>query len=725
MRYFFLNCFLGEILPGRVTGIMGASGSGKTTLAFALLGRSKRYCTEATEGTVYLNGLPRNLEAFLDRVGFVPQDDVLYPDLTVEESLEFSANWRLPRDLSYEEKKQVIENVLHTLDLWKIRHRRVGSVTNRGISGGERKRTSIGIELVSRPAVLVMDEPTSGLDSAGTFRLMKMLRSVAARGVSVVTVIHQPSARVYSLLDDLILMQEGEPVFTGQRNAVLPFLASAGYVKPHDTPEAEFILDVVARLENASGSPSFVDLNESCTLESLPQMWRYYAQNVKQQWKQIELKMRSERRDEEILRCVSHLMNSHSNLEQSNETCHELSQGEITRFNAKAEEPGILERFLLSIGVVQCKEGDVRMLCTMLDSRRYAFPAYQQHLKPGLKRQVHEWYWQMMGMKWRRGLVNDVLVIASLALTVSFVRSFNCSWNRRAVSNLFLSLSIGLLGMVGAVFHDDIAPVQRAASAGMLLGAHEFAVLAESITWGWCVCHIYTIFYFIGLYARTNIWIAEFPQGSHLNWVRVQKYYEFAHLLHLNYLASGGLGNAICVFAGHDASTSYVAAVALLIGCHVFAFFTPNRNQVRQATLFGVLNVGPIVEKMCQVSYARYFLEAMFLWDPSPNDKNGRNYVLRYFGYADSNKTFCATSLFSLWTLAQAVRFVIFGFRNSNDFHSLYDTPLFLIFIFKVLSCHVVALLIMTVIQEWYFPWVAAWQERAKGQLDEYVDTVN
>ena len=102
---------------------------------------------------------------------------------------------------------------------------------------------------------------------------------------------------------------------------------------------------------------------------------------------------------------------------------------------------------------------------------------------------------------------------------------------------------------------------------------------------------------------------------------------------------------------------------------------------------------------------------------PEPGGRNGRSYVLRYFGYVDNNKTHCATSLFSLWTFSQAIRYVVFGFRNSNDFHSLHDTPL--LFIFKVLSCHVVALLIMTMIQEWYFPFVAAMLDKSREAGEE------
>mmetsp|Transcript_9496 Transcript_9496/g.15558 ORF Transcript_9496/g.15558 Transcript_9496/m.15558 type:complete len:916 (-) Transcript_9496:66-2813(-) len=771
-----LSNMTGEIRPGKLTGIMGQSGSGKTTFAYTLLGRAKRYCTNGAHGTVYLNGRPRDLETFLDRVGFVPQDDVLYPDLTVEEALTFSASWRLPRHMTVEERRKVVHDTLRTLDLEKIRDRRIGDVKQRSISGGERKRTSIGMELVSLPDVLVMDEPTSGLDSAGTYQLMLMLKRVAERGVSVVTVIHQPSGRIFNLMDDLILMQDGEAAYVGPRDGAVPFLSKMGYAVPdtNATPSPEFILDVLARLEMPVKYPEnsmyervcrnpMVDSEsenltkfatesdcmsrtDNLTHPILPALFRQTALEDKA-WDKIEEKMTLERREEDVLHCMVRTGEQKYELIRDILDDTDARERQLQNWKSECEQlsPEALRRRLDDgkigwgvmwsvfgwLGMEQCGEGDSRMWCTMLDSRT-TFPSYQQLPKPGLKRQVNLWFWQIMGLKWRRGLAAEVSVIVSLALVVAFVRSFNTTWNRRAVSNLFLSISIGLLGMVGAVFHDDIAPVQRAASAGMLLGAHEFAVLAESIVWGWCVCHMYTLAYFFGLWIRNGIWILNVPTTKNSRaasffdftyWVRLQKYYEFAHLLHLNYLASGALGSAICVISNHDTSASYVAAVALLITCHVFAFFTPNRNQIKHdCTIFGTINLAPAVERTCSLSYVRYFMEAAYLWSPVDSDANGRKYVMRYFGYVDSNKTHCATSLFSLWTIAQAARFLIFGFRNSNDFHSLYDTPLFLIFIFKVLSCHVVALLIMTLIQETYYPMLEKTWARLK---DDDVDIVS
>ena len=145
----------GSIPAGKLTGVLGQSGSGKTLLSYQLLGRGRKFCSQGSKGQVYLNGRPRSLEAFLDRVGFVPQDDILYGDLTVEETIQFSANWRLPRAVTDREKADIINETISLLNLNRVRNSKVGCTKKRGVSGGERRRVSIGMELVAKPSVLI------------------------------------------------------------------------------------------------------------------------------------------------------------------------------------------------------------------------------------------------------------------------------------------------------------------------------------------------------------------------------------------------------------------------------------------------------------------------------------------------------------------------------------------------------------------------------------------
>ena len=157
-------------------------------------------------------------------------------------------------------------------------------------------------------------------------------------------------------------------------------------------------------------------------------------------------------------------------------------------------------------------------------------------------------------------------------------------------------------------------------------------------------------------------------------------------------------------FVTKPACIAYVVVVAVLLTCHVLSFYSPNRNQIKRDTvLFNHYDLSWLVNRVCKLSYVSYFLEAMFLWDPEETDVHGRRYVLRFYGYSQENKSYCCLCVFSLWTVGQGLRYIVFGLQNSSDFHSVYDTPLFLNFIFKVLACHVVVLIMSTVVHELAF----------------------
>jgi ABC-type multidrug transport system ATPase subunit len=138
-----------------------------------------------------------------------PQDDTLHGALTVEETLRFSAAYRLPAGLSARARMLRVERALRLLGLGELRHELVGSEDARGVSGGQRKRVSIGVELVADPRLLFLDEPTSGLDSTAGRALVFALRGIARRGVTAAAVVHQPSAEAFGLFDDLLLLGRG------------------------------------------------------------------------------------------------------------------------------------------------------------------------------------------------------------------------------------------------------------------------------------------------------------------------------------------------------------------------------------------------------------------------------------------------------------------------------------------------------------------------------------
>lgn len=137
---------------------------------------------------------------------------------------------------------------------------------------------------------------------------------------------------------------------------------------------------------------------------------------------------------------------------------------------------------------------------------------------------------------------------------------------------------------------------------------------------------------------------------------------------------------------------------------HVFSFFSPNRNQVKVDTkiLDDKIDMHLLVEFICSVSYARYFLEAIILWEPDRDDKVARKYIFKYYSYKDEHLNYCCTCMFALWLLGQFVRFIAFAISNSNEFNSVYDIPMMIFFIFNVLILYCIAFVLMVIIQESY-----------------------
>lgn len=240
----------GRIAPGRVTAIMGPSGAGKTTFLSVLMGSVQR-----TSGALYINGAPGEMGTYRSVTGFVAQEDVMLRELTVREVIEHSARVRLPRlGWTLSAVSQHVDAVIQVLGLAGCAH----TLTGR-ISGGQRKRTNIGIELAVAPAAIFLDEPTSGLDATAALEVCAALRGVANLGVTVVAVIHQPRAEIYDSFDDLLLLAPGgHTVYMGPLAAAPAHFASVGVLtsapKQHSNP-ADALLDLVAGREPLFVSP--------------------------------------------------------------------------------------------------------------------------------------------------------------------------------------------------------------------------------------------------------------------------------------------------------------------------------------------------------------------------------------------------------------------------------------------------------------------------------------
>lgn len=191
------------IFPSEFVGLMGPSGAGKTTLMNAMNGY-----TPPTSGAVLFNreNLYSNYARYASNLGYVPQDDIIHRDLTVGQALYYTARLRLPPDATDHEIDSRISQILKQLGLEGTENVLIGSPEKKGISGGQRKRVNLAMELLTDPSVLFLDEPTSGLSSEDALMVMKVLRTLADSGKAILLTIHQPSLEAYRLMDNLVLV---------------------------------------------------------------------------------------------------------------------------------------------------------------------------------------------------------------------------------------------------------------------------------------------------------------------------------------------------------------------------------------------------------------------------------------------------------------------------------------------------------------------------------------
>ncbi|XP_055549564.1 ATP-binding cassette sub-family G member 1 isoform X2 [Wyeomyia smithii] len=227
----------GSFSSGEITAIMGPSGAGKSTLLNILAG----YVSSGVSGLVQVNGKNRshNSESFRKLSCYIQQNDALRPWLTVNEAMSCATHLKLGFSISYEEKQKLIQKILFMLGL-----EQKGNTPTAGLSGGQKKRLAIALEMISNPPILFLDEPTTGLDSSSCTQCVSLLKRLAQDGRTIVCTIHTPSALLLEMFDKLYTVTQGHCFYQGPVREMLPFLSGLGYNCPSYHNPADFMMEI-------------------------------------------------------------------------------------------------------------------------------------------------------------------------------------------------------------------------------------------------------------------------------------------------------------------------------------------------------------------------------------------------------------------------------------------------------------------------------------------------
>ncbi|KAI5948338.1 ATP-binding cassette sub-family G member 8 isoform X1 [Manis javanica] len=233
-----------RVRSGQMLAIIGSSGCGRASVLDVITGRG--HGGKIKSGQIWINGQPSTPQLVRKCVAHVRQHDQLLPNLTVRETLAFVAQLRLPRTFSQAQRDKRVDDVIAELRLRQCADTRVGNIYMRGVSGGERRRVSIGVQLLWNPGILILDEPTSGLDSFTAHNLVRTLSRLAKGNRLVLISLHQPRSDIFRLFDLVLLMTSGTTVYAGAAQHMVHYFTAAGHPCPRYSNPADFYVDLTS-----------------------------------------------------------------------------------------------------------------------------------------------------------------------------------------------------------------------------------------------------------------------------------------------------------------------------------------------------------------------------------------------------------------------------------------------------------------------------------------------
>jgi ABC-type multidrug transport system ATPase subunit len=238
----------GRAESGQLLAVMGPTGCGKTSLLNILAARMPSGGSQNMElsGQVCINGTPRNDDKLRRKSAYVLQDDNMFAHITVLETLTLASHFYLPTDVPDTIKSDLVMEIVGQLGLSKTLHTIIGNERDKGISGGERKRVNIAVQMLSQPMMLFLDEPTSGLDSFQALSVMECMKDLAMNGRLVVAVIHQPRSSIFELFDRLLLLSAGSTMFMGPAGDAMNWFQQCGFGCPRLYNPSDYFLDILS-----------------------------------------------------------------------------------------------------------------------------------------------------------------------------------------------------------------------------------------------------------------------------------------------------------------------------------------------------------------------------------------------------------------------------------------------------------------------------------------------